>query len=51
MDWKCPGCGNAIQPAEPRLGVIYRCSICRLELVVVLVNGGETLMLQPSPSS
>ena len=38
MPWTCPACGvhirhNEIDPA-PRLGVVYRCPICRLELVL-----------------
>ena len=38
MPWKCPACQEAIRhrPHEekPRLGVRYRCPICRLELVL-----------------
>jgi rubredoxin len=36
MPWRCPACQLAIQHSElelePRLGVRYRCHICRLEL-------------------
>ena len=38
MPWKCPACSAQIQHARsedtPRRGAIYRCHICRLELVV-----------------
>jgi hypothetical protein len=38
MSWQCPVCQNSIRHSEldqsPRLGVSYRCHICRLELTV-----------------
>jgi predicted Zn finger-like uncharacterized protein len=38
MPWKCPACSTQIRhsdaEAAPRPGVVYRCSVCRLELVV-----------------
>ena len=38
MPWRCPACQTHIRHSEteatPRIGVIYRCHICRLELVV-----------------
>ena len=38
MPWKCPACHSQIVHAEldakPRLGILYRCHICRLELVL-----------------
>lgn len=38
MPWKCPACSSNIGHSEadalPRLGVLYRCHICRLELVL-----------------
>jgi hypothetical protein len=38
MPWRCPACGIPIRHSEaelaPRLGVRYRCHVCRLELVV-----------------
>jgi hypothetical protein len=38
MPWTCPACQNTIRHSEietaPRLGITYRCTICRLELVV-----------------
>jgi len=37
MRWRCPACREQIphdrSEATPRLGVIYRCQTCRLELV------------------
>jgi hypothetical protein len=37
MPWRCPACRLPIQhlplEASPRVGVHYRCHICRLELV------------------
>ena len=51
MPWKCPACFSAIShapiDATPRLGVIYRCSVCRLELVFDAVT--EKLTLAPLP--
>ena len=38
MPWTCPACSLAIRHAEresaPRPGVIYRCHICRFELIL-----------------
>jgi predicted Zn finger-like uncharacterized protein len=38
MVWKCPACGTQIRllaaAAAPQAGVVYRCNVCRLELVV-----------------
>jgi predicted SprT family Zn-dependent metalloprotease len=38
MPWTCPACSLAIrhseQEATPRSGVVYRCHICRLELIL-----------------
>lgn len=41
MPWKCPACGTSIQHREemPRPGVVYRCHICRLELMVDRTTG------------
>jgi len=37
MPWKCPACSTVIRHADadtaPRVGVTYRCPVCRLELV------------------
>jgi transposase-like protein len=49
MHWKCPACHTAIIHREsedrPRLGVRYRCHICRLELEL----DAETERLVPMP--
>ena len=49
MPWKCPACQEAIQhrPYEdkPRVGVHYRCPICRLDLV--LDPATDQLILPP----
>jgi hypothetical protein len=41
MPWKCPACSTPIRQqltaaghTEPQPGVIYRCNVCRLELVL-----------------
>jgi len=38
MPWRCPACQTQIRHSEteamPRPAVIYRCHICRLELVI-----------------
>jgi hypothetical protein len=38
MPWQCPACHLPIHHSEiamrPRAGVVYRCHICRLELVL-----------------
>jgi len=38
MPWKCPACGTQIRHSDnepmPRVGLRYRCHICRLELMV-----------------
>jgi hypothetical protein len=37
MPWRCPACETNIRRSEaeaaPRSGVIYRCHVCRLELL------------------
>jgi hypothetical protein len=37
VPWKCPACSTPIEHSEaaihPLDGVMYRCSVCRLELV------------------
>jgi hypothetical protein len=49
MPWTCPACSLAIRHAEhetaPRPGVVYRCHICRLELVFDVVT--NRLVLAP----
>jgi hypothetical protein len=51
MLWKCPACGVDIRhhDAEPRYGVVYRCHICRLELV--LEREALKLTVAPLPSA
>jgi hypothetical protein len=38
MPWRCPACRTVIRHSEleekPRLGAVYRCAVCRLELVL-----------------
>lgn len=49
MTWNCPACRTTIQHnEEPRPGVIYRCPICRLELVVDTDH--DKLTLAPFPT-
>jgi hypothetical protein len=47
MPWLCPACDTPIRHHEPhpRPRVLYRCHICRLELVVHAETGA--LMLAP----
>ena len=43
MVWTCPACRLAIQHSDheptPRAGVVYRCHVCRLELVADVRTG------------
>jgi hypothetical protein len=43
MPWRCPACQEQIRhseiEAEPRFGVVYRCHVCRLELVRDRISG------------
>jgi hypothetical protein len=50
MTWSCPACRTTIQHTEdaPRPGTIYRCHICRLELVID--TGLGRLTLAPLPA-
>ena len=53
MIWKCPACQTAIRhvtETTPMFGVIYRCHICRLELVIDQTEP-DKLTLAPMPSS
>ncbi|HTK29008.1 MAG TPA: hypothetical protein VL309_05630 [Vicinamibacterales bacterium] len=49
MPWRCPACHSSIRHSEheekPRRGAIYRCHICRLELM--LDEKGERLTVTP----
>jgi hypothetical protein len=51
MPWRCPACETQIRhsatEAEPRLGVVYRCNVCRLELVMDDVT--QKLAVPPFP--
>ena len=52
MPWRCPACQTQIEHGPggdlPRLGVIYRCHVCRLELV--FDEGLGRLMAAPFPA-
>ena len=49
MPWRCPACHTAILHSEveltPRANALYRCHVCRLELV--LDASGERLTVAP----
>jgi hypothetical protein len=49
MPWTCPACSLAIRHTEqddrPRPNVVYRCHICRLELI--LDPSSNKLVLAP----
>jgi len=51
MPWNCPACNSRLRltigvgESAPRRGVIYRCHVCRLELV--LDPSGERLVVAP----
>jgi hypothetical protein len=51
MPWKCPACQTSIQHenelALPRPNVIYRCHVCRLELIIDPAT--SKLVLAPMP--
>jgi hypothetical protein len=53
MPWTCPACSTQIRPAVahhgdlPRTDVVYRCPVCRLELV--FNSTSNTLMPAPLP--
>jgi hypothetical protein len=38
MPWRCPACETRIRHSDtedaPRPGIVYRCHVCRLELIV-----------------
>jgi len=53
MDWKCPACATHLRhdgEHVPSFGMIYRCHICRLELVIDQ-SQPDKLTLAPLPSS
>jgi len=43
MPWSCPACATHINTAlnetMPRAGAVYRCHVCRLELVLDAATG------------
>ena len=54
MPWKCPACSTPIRhqliangDESPRPARIYRCSVCRLELV--LSDDGFKMVVAPLP--
>jgi hypothetical protein len=51
--WRCPACETVLTfreyEQEPRLGVTYRCQVCRLELA--LDDDGRRLIVAPLPHS
>jgi hypothetical protein len=53
MPWTCPICSSSInhndpEPA-PRSGVIYRCHVCRTELVADTTTGKLLVVPVPVP--
>jgi hypothetical protein len=53
MTWKCPACATNIRHGGdyvPSFGMIYRCHICRLELVIDH-SQPDKLTLAPMPPS
>ena len=54
MPWKCPACSTPIRQQlsaagddAPRPSVIYRCNVCRLELV--LNPAADQMIITPWP--
>jgi predicted Zn finger-like uncharacterized protein len=51
MPWRCPACQTQIRHADgelaPQPGRVYRCHVCRLELVVDEQN--QRLTVAPFP--
>src|SRR5262245_48164543 len=49
MAWKCPACGSDIRHTEdtPFAGVVYRCHVCRLELILDTTT--NRLIVAPLP--
>jgi hypothetical protein len=47
LSWKCPACQTAIRHEgdEPRPRRVYRCHVCRLELV--LDEKAQTMIVAP----
>ena len=53
MPWRCPACETVIQhrEAEPQPKSVYRCPVCRLELVRDAQSGKLTLAPVQPPST
>jgi len=55
MEWTCPACGSRISQSDvepkPRRGVIYRCHVCRLELMLNEATNRLQLTPLPEPAS
>jgi hypothetical protein len=56
MPWRCPACSSVIRQPErgepvPRVGVVYRCPVCRLELVRDEETGKLTIAPLPPAES
>jgi hypothetical protein len=55
MPWTCPACGNRVRhdgngEKPPKSGVVYRCHVCRIELVFdPRVNKMRPMPLPPDP--
>ena len=54
MPWKCPACSTPIRQQltaagddTPRAGVVYRCNVCRLELIL---GPEDKLVVAPLPA-
>lgn len=49
MAWTCPACDSTVHHTEdaPRPGIIYRCPVCRLELVTDPASGKMTVAPMP----
>jgi rubredoxin len=54
VPWRCPACSTRIHhnphEASPRDGVVYRCSVCRLELIVDPKRGDRMIVVPVSPA-
>ena len=52
MPWKCPACSEQIRHAvsddRPRAGAVYRCHVCKLELMLDEPSGKLTLAPLPA---
>jgi hypothetical protein len=51
MPWRCPACETPIRHSEheerPRTGVLYRCHLCRIELVLDVRTDRLTAAARP----